>query len=152
MQVAPRYQRAGHAQKSVILDEFVAATGYARKYAIQLLAQLPLPVPAAIRQPRAPGYDPAVQAALETAWFAANCVGTKRLIPILHKLVPAFEHHGHLTLTNEVRAQLLTAQPSHRRSVASTRPGERAAAWHLNDEGHSIAQAPDPGARVADGN
>ena len=37
-QVAPRYTEATHAQTSVILDEFLAATGYARKYAIRLLA------------------------------------------------------------------------------------------------------------------
>lgn len=30
-QVAPRYQQAVPQQKSLILDEFVAATGYARK-------------------------------------------------------------------------------------------------------------------------
>ena len=102
-QVAPRYQQAGHTQKSVILDEFVAATGYARKYAIQLLAQPPLPVPAAIRRPRAPRYGAAVQAALEIAWAAANGIGTKRLIPFLPKLVPTLERHGHLTLTDEIR-------------------------------------------------
>ena len=34
--VAPRYQTATPPQKSVILDEFVAVTGYARKYAIRL--------------------------------------------------------------------------------------------------------------------
>jgi len=111
-QVAPRYQGAGHTHKSVILDAFVAATGYARKYAIQLLAQPPVPVPVAIRRPRAPRYGSAVQAALETAWAAANCVGTKRLIPFLPKLVPALERHGQLTLTDEIRAQLLTLSPA----------------------------------------
>ena len=111
-QVAPRYQQAGHAQKSVILAEFVAATGYARKYAIQLLAQPPLPVSAAIRRPRAPRYGPAVQAALEITWAAANCIGTKRLIPFLPKLVPTLERHGHLTLTDAVRTQLLTLSPA----------------------------------------
>ena len=50
-QVAPRYQQASHVQKSVILDEFVAATGYARKYAIRLLTRPPLPAPAQIRRP-----------------------------------------------------------------------------------------------------
>ena len=44
-QVAPRYQQATHTYKSVILDEFVAATGYARKYAILLLTRPPLPAP-----------------------------------------------------------------------------------------------------------
>jgi hypothetical protein len=106
-QVAPRYQLAGHTQKSVILDEFVAATGYARKYAIHLLTQPPMPAPAQIRRPRAPQYGSAVQAALETAWSAANCIGTKRLVPFLPKLVAALERHGHLTLTDDVRTQLL---------------------------------------------
>src|SRR5438874_8755255 len=37
LQIAPRYREASSALKEVILDEFVAATGYARKYAIRLL-------------------------------------------------------------------------------------------------------------------
>ncbi len=43
-QVSLRYREAAHTQKSVILDEFVAATGYVRKYAIRLLAR-PVPQP-----------------------------------------------------------------------------------------------------------
>ncbi len=108
-QVAPRYQQAGHAQKSGILDAFVAATGYARKYAIHLLRQSPvLPRPTQIRRPRTPTYGTAVQAALETAWSAANCIDTKRLVPFLPKLVAALERHGHLSLTDAGRTQLLT--------------------------------------------
>ena len=37
-QVAPRYQHATYSHKSLILDDFGAATGYARKYAIRVLA------------------------------------------------------------------------------------------------------------------
>jgi hypothetical protein len=37
LQIAPRYREASPSLKTVILDEFVAATGYARKYAIRLL-------------------------------------------------------------------------------------------------------------------
>ena len=37
LQIAPRYREASSRLKEVILDEFVAATGYARKYAIRLL-------------------------------------------------------------------------------------------------------------------
>jgi hypothetical protein len=77
-QVAPRYQHAPHAYKSLILDEFVAATGYARKYAIRLLTRPPLLPPGPIRRPRSPQYGAAVQAALEVAWAATNCVGAKR--------------------------------------------------------------------------
>jgi hypothetical protein len=111
-QVAPRYQQASHLHKSVILDEFVAATGYARKYAILLLTRPPLPAPSHIRRPRAPKYGTAVQAALEIAWSAANCIGTRRLVPFLPKLVPALERHGHLTLTDAVRTQLLAISPA----------------------------------------
>jgi len=35
--VAPRYREANFSQKSLILDEFIATTGCARKYAIRLL-------------------------------------------------------------------------------------------------------------------
>ena len=112
VQTAPRYQQASHAHKSLILDEFVAATGYARNYAIRLLTRPPMPVPTQIRRPRAPQYGPDVRAALETAWTATNCVGTKRLVPFLPKLVPVLERHGHLTLTDELRVQLLTLSPA----------------------------------------
>ena len=35
--VRPRYRKASRQEKTHILDEFVAITGYHRKYAIQLL-------------------------------------------------------------------------------------------------------------------
>ena len=106
-QIAPRYQLARHGQKSVILDECIAATGYARKYAIRVLTRPPLPAPAQIRRPRLPHYGAEVQAALEVAWAAVTFVGAKRLVPFLPTLVPIVERHHHLTLTEEVRAQLL---------------------------------------------
>ena len=37
IQVQKRYRKATKVQKSAILDEFVASTGYNRKYAIRLL-------------------------------------------------------------------------------------------------------------------
>ncbi len=36
-QMAPRYQEASRARKILMLDEFVAISGYVRKYAIHLL-------------------------------------------------------------------------------------------------------------------
>jgi len=70
--VAARYREARHVQKSVILDEFVAATGYARKYAIRLLMNPTLPPPAAITRSRPRRYGPEVQGALIVAWRVAN--------------------------------------------------------------------------------
>src|SRR5215218_8193536 len=110
-QTAGRYRAASHAQKSTILDEFIAATGYGRKYAIRLLRQ-PAAITATIKRPRAPRYGPAVQAALRIAWEATNGICAKRLVPFLPELVPALERHGYLALTEEVRAQVLALSPA----------------------------------------
>ncbi len=109
--VAPRYQSAPPKQKSVILDEFVAVTGYDRKYAIRLLSH-PVPVPTPLTRPRERFYGAAVQDALVIAWAAANRVCAKRLVPFLPELVPVLERHGHLTLTDAVRDQLLALSPA----------------------------------------
>ena len=89
-QIAPRYREVNRAQKAIILDEFVAATGYARKYAVRLLNG-PIKPPAPIKQPRPRQYGPAVQQALATAWAAANYVCSKRLIPFLPEFVASLE-------------------------------------------------------------
>lgn len=66
--------------KTVILDEFVAATGYARKYAIRLLNYPEAPTKLAIERPRSPHYGPEIQQALHLAWTAANHICAKRWI------------------------------------------------------------------------
>jgi hypothetical protein len=111
VQVAPRYRAARHGQRSAILDEFVAVTGYERKYAIRLLLG-PIRPPEPIRRPRAGRYSEAVQQALATAYTAANGICGKRLVPFLPELIPTLERHGHLTLPDEVRKQLLTLSPA----------------------------------------
>jgi len=111
-QVAPRYRDATGSRKSHILNEFVAATGYARKYAIRLLGG-PITSPVKpITRPRARRYGKDIQAALATAWAAADYVCTKRLAPFLPELVASLERHGHLALTDEARAQLLSISPA----------------------------------------
>jgi hypothetical protein len=112
VQVAARYREGSHAQKSAILDEFVAATGYARKYSIRLLTSPASPPPAAITRPRARLYGPEVSEALVVAWRATNGICSKRLIPFLPELVPVLERHGHLAVTAEVRTQLLALSPA----------------------------------------
>jgi transposase len=59
LQVSARSQEARHQQKSIFLDEFSAATGYARKCAIRLLTRPAPPPAAAITRPRAcpPGLE-----------------------------------------------------------------------------------------------
>jgi hypothetical protein len=110
-QMAPRYREASAALKHVILDEFVAATGYARKYAIRLLCH-PGERKREIKRPRPPHYGQEVQEALHLAWTAANHICAKRLIPFLPTLVESLERHGHLSLSEEHRSQLLAMSPA----------------------------------------
>src|SRR6266550_5916736 len=110
-QIAPRYREASSALKEVILDEFVAATGYARKYAIRLLNH-PANLKLTIARPRPPHYGSEVQQALHLAWTAANHICAKRLVPFLPTLVTSLEQHGHLHLSEECRAQLLSMSPA----------------------------------------
>jgi hypothetical protein len=105
---ASRYREATTSEKTVILNEFVASTGYARKYAIRLLTHPPQCAVQTIRRPRAHHYGVDVQQALTTAWMASNCICAKRLVPFLPELVPVLERHGHLTLSQGTRASLLS--------------------------------------------
>jgi len=135
-QVAPRYREASRTEKSIILNEFVSTTGYARKYAIRLLWN-PVSLPTTPQRPRARRYGSAAQEALAVAWAAANYICGKRLVPFLPELVPTLERHGHLALTDEVREQLLSMSPAtadrvlrpyrqkdQSRGVSTTRPGK----------------------------
>ena len=108
--VRERYRRAGRRQKGRILDEFVATTGYHRKYAVTVLGR------ERARPPRAPGperrgrrarYGPAVVEALLVAAEATGWICGKRLAPALAMLVPALEAEGAVQLTPEIRTQLL---------------------------------------------
>ena len=105
--VAPRYRKASREQKSVILDEFIASTGYARKYAIRVLTLPVVPRIAPISRPRKPVYGTEAQYALRVAWAASNYIGSKRLAPFLEELVAVLERHGHLRLSERIREQLV---------------------------------------------
>lgn len=50
--VYPRYRECTRKQKTIILNEFVAATGYKRKYAIRLLSLTKIPTAMTIERPR----------------------------------------------------------------------------------------------------
>jgi hypothetical protein len=107
---AQRYQQACKPEKTLILDEFTAATGYHRKYAISLLKNhIPQngssPPKKRTRQRK---YSPEVQAALVLVWEATSRICSKRLVPFLPEMVAAMERHGHLALSVEVREQLLS--------------------------------------------
>jgi hypothetical protein len=82
------------------------ATGYHRKYAIQLLNHPPQPK-AAQRRPRRRKYTGRVRAALATVWRVANGICGKRLVAVLPQYVEALERHGELDLDADTRTLLL---------------------------------------------
>ena len=110
--VAPRYRAARGQERGRILEEFVASTGYHRKYALTLLNH-PITKGTARKQRRRPRqYVFAVQQALVTCWRAANGICSKRLLPYLPELVRVLEQHGELHLEAATKARLLVLSPA----------------------------------------
>ncbi len=101
----PRYLGADRAGKGRLLDEVVAATGYARKRAIRLLRAGPPSGRGGHGRPRR--YSAVVVGALRAAAEASGWVCGKRLAPFLAELVPALEAEGALALRDEDRAALV---------------------------------------------
>src|SRR6266487_3094579 len=93
---APRYRAAHRQERSRILEEFVASTGYHRKYALTLLNHPLSKVPVRKPRQRARRYPLAVQRALITCWHVANSICSKRLVPYLPALVAVLERQGEL--------------------------------------------------------
>ena len=127
-----RYQEVDWSTKGRILDGFVAATGYDRKYAIQLLnGQTCLP-PSGLVKPR-PGrqmYDAQFLKVLVYIWHTANQVCSKRLVPFIPELVYAMERHGH-PVTVPASAHDGSGMPPGRRRV-----------WHHPDRYQLQAGSP----------
>ncbi len=106
-QMAPQYREASPSQKMVLLEAFIATTGYVRKYARWLLNHAE-EVQQTHGRSHLRTYGPEVQHALFLAWHAANRICAKRLIPFLPTLIEALERHEHLHLTQDCRSQLLS--------------------------------------------
>ena len=110
--VGARYRDAARAERSLILDEFAALTGYHRKHAIRLLAG------GGRREEDAQVNDESVSRrciygvevrdALIQLWEVADRVCSKRLRPMVPILLLALERHGRVVLDEATRAKLLT--------------------------------------------
>jgi hypothetical protein len=132
--VRQKYRDARWAEKGKILDGFVAATGYDRKHAIQLLNSTEV-----LEKPKqrlaSQKYDEQTRQALFSVWYTANQICSKRLVPFLPELVKAMERHGHLRIPAEVRTRLLSISPAtvdrllrpererFKQGISTTRPG-----------------------------
>jgi predicted transcriptional regulator len=132
--IRPRYLKANKVGKTRILDEFVAATAYHRKYANRLLKKGPGPK-SRKKKGRRKVYQGEVVQALMQVWEICGRICSKRLHPFLPEIVAVLERHDELQLSSETKALLLRMsrstidrclQPARfeqRRGLSTTKPG-----------------------------
>ena len=133
--IQPRYMKANKAGKEQILDEFIATTGYHRKYAIRVLKHGPKPK--GLKKPgRRKVYQGEVVQVLEQVWEIYGRMCSKRLHPFLPEGVGILERCHELSLSREIKQLLLSmsratidrclkkarfTQPRH--GLSTTKPG-----------------------------
>ncbi len=105
--VRPRYLQANKAGKQQILDEFIATTGYHRKYAIRVLKHGPKP-PGWKKPGRRKIYQGEVVPALEKTWEIYGRICSKRLQPFLPEGVAVLERCQEINLDPETKRLLLS--------------------------------------------
>ena len=132
--VRPRYLKANKRVKVHILDEFCAATGYHRKYAIRLLKHGP-PARKLKKTGRPKMYQGEVVTALTQIWEICGRICSRRLHPFLPEIIRVLERHQELILSAEVKQLLLQisrasidrclkpARFEHRQGLSTTKPG-----------------------------
>jgi len=130
----PRYLQASRREKSRILDEFVAATGYHRKHATRVLGK-GIPTSQRERRGRRRTYTGDAVRALAEIWRICGCICGRRLRPFIPEMVTVLERHHELLIAPETKALLLQMSVStidrrlapfrqqHRRGLSTTKPG-----------------------------
>jgi len=133
-EIQPRYLKSNKAEKIKILDEFTAATGYHRKYAIKLLKH-GLKGKGYKKVGRKKIYQGEVVEALEKIWETCGKICSKRLHPFIPEMVSVLERDGELSCNLETKHLLLSmsratidrclkkARYSSPKGISTTRPG-----------------------------
>lgn len=129
-----RYLKANKESKKQILNEFVAATGYHRKYAIRLMKHGPGPR-AMKKKGRPKKYTGEVVEALIEIWEICGRICSKRLQPFLPEMITVLERHQEIQLSAETKTLLLEMSSAtidrrlkqerfkSRRGLSTTKPG-----------------------------
>jgi len=133
-EIQPRYLKAKKAEKIKILDEFTAATGYHRKYAIKLL-KYGLERKGYKKVGRKKVYQGEVVKVLEKIWETCGKICSKRLHPFIPEMLSVMERYGELVCSPETKALLLSmsrstidrclrnARYSSPKGISTTKPG-----------------------------
>ena len=106
-----RYLQASKVEKTRILDEFVAATGYHRKHAIRKLRK-GIAECHRERRGRKRTYTGDAVRAMAEIWRICGCICGKRLRPFIPEMVTVLERHNELVLDPETKALLLQMSAS----------------------------------------
>jgi hypothetical protein len=109
--VHPRYLKATKAIKQQIMDEFIAATGYHRKYANRLLKH-GLKPGGYKHSGRRKVYQGEVVKVLERIWEICGRICCKRLHPFLPEILSVLERKGEIQICVEIKQLLLSMSRS----------------------------------------
>lgn len=116
---AGQYRGASKKEKGVILEQFIATTGYSRWYARLVLRHegrrlqtdkqtiVVVERKSSAKRKRACRYDEKVQTALVRLWRIMDYICGKRLQPSLAELITVLERHNEFRCDRETRAKLL---------------------------------------------
>lgn len=107
-----RYRKAKRPQRGPMLDEFVATTGYHRKYAIALLRGHLERAELAVRKPRRAYYTVLDRQALRRLAVLFDQIGSKRLRVALDATLPILRANGFLNVSAEVYHHLEQMSPA----------------------------------------
>lgn len=133
-EIQARYLKADKGKKKQILDEFVATTGYHRKYAIRLLNQ-GIRKSGLKRKRRKKEYSGEVVTVLVQIWEICGRICSRRLKPFLSEVIEVLERHNEIMLAPETKALLLKMSRAtmdrclsavrfeHLHGLSTTRPG-----------------------------
>ncbi|MEA3311598.1 MAG: transposase family protein [candidate division WOR-3 bacterium] len=102
-----RYQKAPKKEKTKMLNEYVALTGYTRHHASWVLRTWSNRKPPKRTRLRPRIYDRKVFEALRKVWIVCDCICGKRLAPYLKEIVPVLIAHNELEVDTETRQKLV---------------------------------------------
>lgn len=132
--IRSRYLKASKKELEQILDEYVAATGYHRKYAIRKLKHSTKSA-GVKKKGRKKTYNGEVIQVLIDIWEICGRICSKRLKPFLPEMVAVLERHNEIHLTEEIIALLFSMSPAtidrrlrtaryeKGRGISTTKPG-----------------------------